>query len=914
MNSNSRKILGLLKSGEVGEREILVNFRKKLKSEPDNIEELNEAVFALMKGILKPRIGLKLSEEIFKDLVDGSIFLREKIVLCLKGFKTLCHQGFFDILKKKYGKMDGSRFEKNECEILFPYLTLPNDRSGIKQRFPAMKFKLTSSVPHLKFEIFVNSGCIYVFFYLKRFIETFLKNLPEEIDKCYRSPGSDKEICIETDGSSMDDSKNLSTNDSKDLSADDLNASDRSPSPIFKNRKKQVPITTTVESDTDTETRNKTKLVEEPENTQEPTTATNTMNKTENEKQQENVKECSEKPNSLDCVDCALIQISETMPNLVKQNLEINLECSYSCLKTKDALHDFVCKFCELVCKMDLLDSRSLPQFINNMKNILSDLIQKMPNGAPGFYCRVLRCMELVEPLERDRLAVCLGEILQFCLNAEFGQTLYSDKCARRNLFRYLETTGSYFSFQSVVESLFKMFKNNVDLEKLMPEKLKHIVELFQNAPSINDFITYHDFIGEVSRGLISDVYDRRFIDFTKLSRKLFKVDDESLEICFDHFLYIDKINARIFHFLDLNGEVYAEPIHFDHLVYVEEHNLISSNKWNFYLEEKPIEEILQMRKEETGYAKDDCDDDIDQQDTENVKNDFGENLHGFDSLDSVGEGGSDKGTGNLQTVKTKITIKKDDVMEYWDGRPSAKDKRQFNPGSCGQDWPRMYNSPCCVVCGYNYVRLVGSQKRFSNFGKLHGKCKICKGLHIYVIKESPFVETLVDGDIMYTAVKDMEVDVFVTGKFNMNDEGLPDVANPVHNVDNAAGLHLKGKQRQNMAKRAAEIGVKGAYMEQLENANIDELKFGNKTGIKSIPVIKMARREKEKKDAGGLTFYQSVMNVYKTQQNDISPNFEAISMKKKLPGFIRKVSNIKIKCPLKALFWKSFGNFEFKK
>jgi hypothetical protein len=71
-------------------------------------------VFALMKGIVKPRIGLKLSEEIFKDLVDGSIFLREKIVLCLKGFKTLCHQGFFDILKKKYGKMDGSRFEKIE--------------------------------------------------------------------------------------------------------------------------------------------------------------------------------------------------------------------------------------------------------------------------------------------------------------------------------------------------------------------------------------------------------------------------------------------------------------------------------------------------------------------------------------------------------------------------------------------------------------------------------------------------------------------------------------------------------------------------------------------------------------------------------------------------------------------------------
>ena len=171
--------------------------------------------------------------------------------------------------------------------------------------------------------------------------------------------------------------------------------------------------------------------------------------------------------------------------------------------------------------------------------------------------------------------------------------------------------------------------------------------------------------------------------------------------------------------------------------------------------------------------------------------------------------------------------------------------------------------------------------------------CKICKGSHIYVIKESPFVETLVDGDILYTAVKDMEVDVFVTGKFHMNDEGLPDVANPVHDKDNAAGLHLKGKQRQKMAKRAAEIGVKGAYMEQLDNANIDELQSGNKTSIKSIPVIKMARREKEKQDVGGLTFYQAVMNVYETQQNDVSPNFEATSINKGLPGYIRKVSKM---------------------
>ena len=900
MGSNSNKILGLSKSVEVGEREILVNFRKKLKSEPDNIVELNEAVFDLMKGTVKPRIGLKLSEKIFKDIVDGSIVLREKIVLFLKGFKPISHQGFFDILKKKYGKTEGSKFEKNECEILLTFLTVPNDRSGIQQRFPAMKLKVTSSVPHLKLEIFGNSGCIYVFFYLKKIIETFLKNLPEDVDECYRSPSCEKDKSVETDGSSTDDSINLSANDLTKPSTDDSDVSDRSPSPIFKNTKKCIPTETSIKS-------HKTEPVGEIATTQEqiligekPTPVMEEIQTTENRKEQRqsNDDEYSEKMEckTLDCVDCALIKISQSITKLVEEKIEINLECSFSCLKTKDSLHDFICKLCELVCKMDLLDSDSMPQFKNNMKNVLLNIIQKMSHGAPGFYCRVLRCLESVDPQERDRLVVCLREILQFCLNADFGQTLYSDRFARRSLFRYLETTGSYFSFQSVVECLFKMFQSNIDLEKLLPDKLKHIIELFKSA-SITDFISYHDFVGEVSRELISNVYDRRFIDFTKLARKLFKLDDETLEICFDNFLYVDKINSRIFHFLDLGGEVYTEPINFNNLVYDEESNLLTSKKWNFYLEEKTIVESLQVRKKgkskEPGYVQTDFGYDVEKQpDFENKKNENPLDLNPLDSSNDDG-GGSDKGMENLQTVKTKITIKKDDVMEYWDGRPSSKNKRQFNPGSCGANWPRMYNSPCCVVCGYNYVTLVGSQKRFSNFGKLHGVCKICKGSHIYVIKESPFVETLVDGDILYTAVKDMEVDVFVTGKFHMNDEGLPDVANPVHDKDNAAGLHLKGKQRQKMAKRAAEIGVKGAYMEQLDNANIDELQSGNKTSIKSIPVIKMARREKEKQDVGGLTFYQAVMNVYETQQNDVSPNFEATSINKGLPGYIRKVSKM---------------------
>ena len=105
------------------------------------------------------------------------------------------------------------------------------------------------------------------------------------------------------------------------------------------------------------------------------------------------------------------------------------------------------------------------------------------------------------------------------------------------------------------------------------------------------------------------------------------------------------------------------------------------------------------------------------------------------------------------------------------------------------------------------------------------------------------------------------------------------------------------------MGKRAAEIGIKEAYMEQLAAADLDQLKSGNTSSVRSIPVIKMARREKEIKETGGLNFYQSIMHVYETQRDDVSPNFEATTNSKKLPGLIRLVYNDPNYCIPKFVF-----------
>ena len=95
------------------------------------------------------------------------------------------------------------------------------------------------------------------------------------------------------------------------------------------------------------------------------------------------------------------------------------------------------------------------------------------------------------------------------------------------------------------------------------------------------------------------------------------------------------------------------------------------------------------------------------------------------------------------------------------------------------------------------------------------------------------------------------------------------------------------------MGRRAAQIDVKATYMEQLKYANKEQIEGGNKTSVKSIPVIKVPRRKQEKKMQGGQTFYESILNVYEAQDG-ISRNFEDNKSNRKLPGFIREVSKMR--------------------
>ena len=78
----------------------------------------------------------------------------------------------------------------------------------------------------------------------------------------------------------------------------------------------------------------------------------------------------------------------------------------------------------------------------------------------------------------------------------------------------------------------------------------------------------------------------------------------------------------------------------------------------------------------------------------------------------------------------------------------------------------------------------------------------------------NPFEESITnDHLIAYKPVKDMEIKVSVVGRFELDEDNMPDVTKPKHDLRKSASLHLKGRAREQIANRATNIGAKSTYL-----------------------------------------------------------------------------------------------------
>ena len=204
--------------------------------------------------------------------------------------------------------------------------------------------------------------------------------------------------------------------------------------------------------------------------------------------------------------------------------------------------------------------------------------------------------------------------------------------------------------------------------------------------------------------------------------------------------------------------------------------------------------------------------------------------------------------------------------------------ERRFLSHKVSFDWPSFYKNCCVLSIHYNHASKFGSKKQFA-FAKIKGSCKICEATHCYNITDNPFIETVNEqGNISYVPAKDMIVDVLVEGIFHEDEEGYPDISNPVHPPQNIGFLHLKGEERQRMADIVSEKGLLATYEKQFAYINKDQIDHYNLTSVRNMNVLKTAAYEREKNLHAGETWYDSIRNTYLAMRKDFSPHYESNS------------------------------------
>ena len=494
------------------------------------------------------------------------------------------------------------------------------------------------------------------------------------------------------------------------------------------------------------------------------------------------------------CIDCALHLICSQIEKHGMIEMKANFTCTCLCLDKLDSVERFSSLLFQIICDSP---TREVDNLIEKTMFVVEDVMMFSSQYLPSFLCKMLSNLSRGTQSQQHKfIQVCRSLLSPWCLSPEFSTMLIKNRQARRSILKCLASTGSMFIFKCIIEFFYVMHKFNVDLTQVLPENMQFILDYFSDGHNIEEDEILHDrFIEEISLKVLDNVFNCENIVFLKMTKKEFySKSGEKVEFDEDLMAYIDKKRQYLCHFLHINDGCYFEETALNDLQMEKEEMKLFNFEWVLFFEKADIFNLVSSFEDpsvEPSFVKevdtDPCD------------------IREHQSLEQV--------------VHTSFTVSKETVLVYWDRR---SDKHKFLAGICGKQWPKMYGSPCVVIMGYNRVKISGSQKRSCVFGKVKGKCKVCNASHTYEILESPFAEGTDD-----VPEKDMVVNVTIIGNFHSKEDGSgePDVTNPVHDKRKASGYQLRGKDRKLIADRATEIGVKETYLEQLDSANLDELK-----------------------------------------------------------------------------------------
>ena len=929
------------------ENQLITQFKLKAMKSPESLPILSKHVLILLKKRCTNFQTTDLStdhENLYQNLIHYSVFEEQqnKVKLQLRDFNSLTHQKLYNAIQKIF-KLKGSRVMKTNFELIINSVKFPYSRG--RHEFSSVKIAGESkSINTLEITITGTASMIIVLFFLKSILKVFLKSI-EDVQP--------NRMNDELGDSSQDDEKF-----SKQITSRELNDQRDSEVSVIQFGREDVSITASATGGGEDNLYGSAKM--EAENNEKTIDRKSQINKkmkvsidatneskkicienvqkvsiedvTDNDDDEETYKpdivyqhdsKTSESPEvAQDCYLCALINIAENSNALLKkENIKFQTKCSFQCIYgTEDCLEMLVNSFSRLVISSEIDEQRIL--FVkSNVESLLINVLDKTHYSRPDFYCKLLENLENVSKNKQQRIVCLTRELSKMLIGNNiklFEETMKRSKLARRNILKFMQSTGNFFALQTLLESWYIMQREGVDVKSLIPSFLGHIIEMFSSGPE-TDSSHFFYFMSGVTRELIEKILDGKNLVCMKAAKIEFKYDLQTIEKPWElPYIYINLVDRVIYHFLKDGEDITCEEIEFKELRYEEDAHSFFTENWNFFLtnadtgdmktllslsetdhfnqQKRLLKENEENRKKEQKGAMEEernvGEDRNDIIDDSNAEQNFTEESKYFNDSDSDESETSDGGVGPDHKIETSLDIPKENISKYWDAGG-----RGFIRNLCGEDWPKAYGNPCAVLFRYCHTKKFKSAKRMNHFSKLVGYCKICNSKHECIIPESPFEENLMlNGRVNYKPLHDCHIEVTVHGKFELNELDEPDIGKPKHDLRKATGLCLKGKKREVIGEKVSKKSVQSVFMEQFDDIDEPQMERGNRTCVKSYDVLKMAQQEHEKKLRCGDDFFQSVVNIVDSQGIDISLNFEDTAANRELAGFVRSVQRTPFK------------------
>ena len=929
-------------------------FKKKVNSSDktdDFWHNLNKKALLLLTDYVSlPRE--KNEDILFAEMVEqAKIDDDNTIHVELEGLQAVCHKKLCQVLMKKFQV----KMQKwiPDMSINIGNISIPYNKLGKGHVYPPVQIKIKSLATSIKLSITGKSSMIFLIFHLEKILQNFLLEIPVKFEELYTFPSQSSTSERADDPKQhmqglLEDDNGVETDDKESemenvgMEADEQEEEDGHVSPII------VSIRAKLARKAPLEKKEQSKNSNFDRNSQV------ARDDIEKDKKAADAEENN-------CSTCVLVNIAKNIGILVEdEEITTRKTCDTSCMDEEDPLEMFVLQFFTLVADLSKLNAKTMSTFKKNFKIISKFVLEKEGGPHKFFYMVLLRFMKL-NISHKNRVVRLLNEITNICIGGhvqDFENEMSKDIGAKRNITIFLFETGAIYSIHAVIEALHKMYKLGVDMSYVLTEHLSGLKDDFNQIAKQDSMVAHHRILNRICRQVISTYLKEANITILEISGKVY-TRQRNAQFDGPDFIYFDRIGREICHFIEIKDKICADCIPVEDLMCSKAANYIENESWKFYLKDNRMLECVSnsVSSESTIMNKQmniEVDDmDMNEKDEDVIKDN--EESHDEETMEecvtntslskpiTIQQGNTggrdvDKISGDMdkrfedkrdkdnrqkhidegneteendmkkevknEVINTQFTLKKETILKYWN--PVSKDTRKFHAHLVGTDWPGLYNSVCCVVLEYNRAKKYNSRKRKDDFAKITGICTICLATHTYGIVDNPFEENVDDKGISYIPKQDMIVNVTVSGQFHLTNN-QPDISKPYHNKENARGMFCKGKERQLLGKRAAEIGPVATYLEQFDEAKINEIKHGNRTSIRSLAVVKGAKSEEDKKIRGGHTFYESAKSAKDLLSADAdSPNFPENNAAKKLPGIVRSLQESPFKITI--------GNFDMLK